>query len=235
MAIATDEKPKAAETAAAAKSDEAAGKDAPKEEEVAKPGKKISPLTIIIAAVVSFVIFLGVFSYMMGVFDPAPPPSAETQDGDATGVADSLANGDYVSAYGKAAAAVEAAQEANAIDTVAELAQLDKRKRELDAKEQDIAKQKQELEQLRAQIETLMDKKEAVAEEKLAYVAKLLDGMKPDEMSGLISNLDNPTIMAVLPRMKPQTASRVLATLPPERAAKITMELIDQQEPAKNP
>jgi len=235
MAIATDEKPKAVETAAAAKNDEAAGKDAEKAEDVAKPGKKISPLTIIIAAVVSFVIFLGVFSYMMGVFDPAPPQTAESQDESAVDSTGTLGNGNYASAYGKAAAAVEAAQQANAIDTVAELAQLDKRKRELDAKEQDIAKQKQELEKLRAQIQTLMDKKEAVAEEKLAYVAKLLDGMKPDEMSGLISNLDNPTIMAVLPRMKPQTASRVLATLPPERAAKITMELIDQEGAAKNP
>ena len=235
MAIATDEKPKAAESAAAAKNDEADGKDAAKTEEAAKPAKKMSPLTIIIAAVVSFVIFLGVFSYMMGVFDPAPPPTAESPDESGEAAVDSFMSGGYASAYGKAAAEVQAAQDANAIDTVAEFARLDKRKRELDAQEQNIAKQKQELEQLRAQIESLMDKKEQIAAEKLAYVAKLLDGMKPDEMSGLISNLDNPTIMAVLPRMKPQTASRVLATLPPERAAKITMELIDQEEPAKTP
>jgi hypothetical protein len=37
-------------------------------------------------------------------------------------------------------------------------------------------------------------------------IAKLIDGMKAEEMSGLITNLDNATILAVLPKM---TANRL--------------------------
>ncbi|GAB4317237.1 MAG: hypothetical protein Kow0074_05720 [Candidatus Zixiibacteriota bacterium] len=192
-------------------------------------------MTIIIAAVTSFVIFLGVFSYMMGVFDPAPPePVAGTNTTEEAGET-SPSNQNYVSAYGQAAAAVEEAQRAQAIDTVAEIALLDQRRKEIQAEEQKLAKERKELEELRAEIEDLMNKKQAVAEEKLSYIAKLLDAMKPDEMSGLIANLDNPTIMDVLPRMKPQTASRVLATLPPERAAKITMELLRSEGTLNTP
>jgi flagellar motility protein MotE (MotC chaperone) len=213
-----------------------AEKDASSEStEESKPAKKLSAVTIIIAAVVSFVIFLGAFSYFMGVFDPAPPPEVADTAAAENGATDDQMPGNYVSPYGQAAAAVEEAQRTNAVDTLAELSLLDARRKELDAEERKITKERKELEDLRAQIETLMNKKEAVAEEKLVYIAKLIDGMKPDEMSGLISNLDNPTIMSVLPRMKPQTASRVLATLPPERAAKITMELIKSDKELATP
>ncbi|MBD3297061.1 MAG: hypothetical protein GF341_00235 [candidate division Zixibacteria bacterium] len=192
-------------------------------------------MTIIISAVVSFVIFLGVFSYMMGVFDPPPPEdAAETQAADESGSSASTSQ-DYVSKYGEAAAAVEQAQQSQAIDTIAEVALLDQRRKEIEAEERKLAKERKELEALRAEVEDLMNKKQAIAEEKLSYIAKLLDAMKPDEMSGLIASLDNATIMDVLPRMKPQTASRVLASLPPERAATITMELIRSEGTLNTP
>ncbi len=198
-------------------------------------GKSISPLTIIISAIVSFVVFLAVFSYMMGVFDPPlPEGAAETQASDDAG-SSSASSQNYVSKYGEAAAAVEQAQQTQAIDTIAEVALLDQRRKEIEAEERKLAKERKELEALRSEVEDLMNKKHAIAEEKLSYIAKLLDAMKPDEMSGLIANLDNSTIMDVLPRMKPQTASRVLATLPPERAAKITMELIQSEGTLNTP
>lgn len=172
---------------------------------------------------------------MMGVFDPPPPEeAAETQAADESS-SSSPSSQNYVSKYGEAAAAIEQAQQAQAIDTVAEIALLDQRRKEIEAEERELAKERKELEALRTEVEELMSKKQAIAEEKLSYIAKLLDAMKPDEMGGLIANLDNSTIMDVLPRMKPQTASRVLATLPPERAAKITMELIRSEGTLNTP
>jgi flagellar motility protein MotE (MotC chaperone) len=201
-----------------------------------KKGKKLGPVTLIVAALLSFVIFLGVFSYTMGVFDPAPEPTAEQAASGSENADEGQAPADdYVSDYGQAAAAVEAARSSNSVDTIAELSLLERRQREIAAEEKAIASQKKELEELRAEVEKLLGKKAKVADEKVTYIAKLIDGMKADEMSGLITNLDNATILAVLPKMKPQTASRVLSLLPPKRAAEITKELLFTEPRAEIP
>jgi flagellar motility protein MotE (MotC chaperone) len=237
--IATDDtKTKAPSEAAKADpkaKNDAATADAPETGEE-KKSKKLSPVTLIVAALLSFVIFLGVFSYTMGVFDSAPEPTAEKTSKEAgTETADQAPAGDYASDYGEAAAAVEAAQTGGSVDTIAELSLLERRQREIAAEEKAIAAQKEELESLRAEVEKLLGKKAKVAEEKVIYIAKLIDGMKAEEMSGLITNLDNATILAVLPKMKPQTASRVLALLPPKRAAEITKELLSTEPRAEIP
>ena len=71
-------------------------------------------------------------------------------------------------------------------------------------------------------VEGLLAKKDQVKSERVAYLAKLFDGMKQDEISKLMAQLDDNTIVAVLPKMKAASASKVLAMLPPERAARIT-------------
>ncbi len=56
------------------------------EDEAAKPKKSgPSPLVLIVSALVTFIVFLGVFSFMMGVFDDAPTGEATaSQSADAT-------------------------------------------------------------------------------------------------------------------------------------------------------
>lgn len=190
--------------------------------------KKLGTVTLIVAALGSFVVFLGVFSYMMGVFDSKPDAPAETavEEHHADSTAAHEGSGEFASPYGEAAAAIDAAEEANAVDTIAAISVLERRQRELAAEEKIIERKKQELEDLRAEVEALINKKQTIDDEKTIYIARLIDGMKPDEMTGLMANLDNATILAVMPRLKPATASRVLALLPPERAAKITTELL---------
>jgi flagellar motility protein MotE (MotC chaperone) len=193
------------------------------------PAKKLRPITLIVSALVSFVVFLAIFSYTMGVFDSAPPPvpleeaKAETEQ---SAPSDSQ---HYFSPYGAAAAAVEAATASPTVDTIAQLSLLDKRQRELAAEEMDIANKKRELEALKNEVEQFLQAKKGIADEKVTYIAKLIDGMKAEEMSGMITNMDNATIMAVLPKMKPQTASRVLAILPPQRAAEIATQLLEPE------
>ena len=196
--------------------------------EGATPAKKLSPITLIVSALVSFVVFLAIFSYTMGVFDPAPPPPPEET---AAAPEKSTEPGaqQFYSPYGEAAAAVEAATTSSAVDTIAEISLLDKRKRELDAEEMEIAAKRRELEALKNEVEQFLQAKKGIADEKVTYIAKLIDGMKAEEMTGMITNLDNATILAVLPKMKPQTASRVLAILPPKRAAEIATLLLESE------
>lgn len=214
----------------------AAAAEAPAEGvQPAAPKKKIGTLTLVIAALASFVVFLGVFSYMMGVFDPKPEATETSVIADSTATPAHTGTSGFASPYGEATAAIDAAEKAKAIDTALAISILDRRQRDLTAQEKEIERKKRELEALRSEIETLLDKRQTIADEKATYIARLLDGMKPDEMSGLMANLDNATILAVMPRMKPATASRVLAQLPPERAAKITTELLATPEVKSKP
>lgn len=208
------------------------GKDAaaPAEEAPVKAGKKFSPVLLIVLGLVTFVVFLGVFSYMMGVFSPKPPAKPEAA---ATGTptADS-AQGQtkqFVSDFGRAAAAVEASQQKGGIDTLGALSELDQRHKEIAAEEAKLDADRKELAALKAEVEQFLAQKKAIAGEKVLYLAKLLDGMKQEELGGLMVKLDDKTILAVLPSLKPQTASKVLALLPPERAAQLSTQLLNTE------
>ncbi|MEW5701273.1 MAG: hypothetical protein AB1792_03490 [Candidatus Zixiibacteriota bacterium] len=217
-------------TAAAAETSKddkkAASTDAP-----AKKAKRLSPVVLAISGVVSLVVFLAVFSYFMGVFD-AKPPATEQPGASATPGHDTLAGGPtqpstYFSPFGRAAASLEAVgRDTTAIDTDAALAELDQARRQLQIESARVQAEKQELHRLKAEVEQLLAKQNGIANEKVLYMAKLLDGMKPDELTPLMAKLDNGTILSVLPNMKPQNASKVLALLPPERAAEIATQLL---------
>lgn len=226
-----DEDKKSKTAADKAEIDEAKGKDdAPESEEKSSSKKRsgLSPLLLIVSGVVSMAVFVGIFSYMMGVFDPPPPETAE-ESADAATVEDTLPTppGVWHTEFGRAAAVASAVQDSGAIDTVQELSILDRRQREIAADEAHLDKERQELTRLKQEVEVLLANKNAVATEKVIYMAKLLDAMKPEEITGLITELDDKTILKVLPRMKPKNASKVLALLPPKRAAQIATTLLE--------
>jgi len=199
---------------------------APSEAAPVKTGKKFSPVILIVVGLVTFVVFLAAFSYMMGVFNPKPPARADAP-GPAAPAADSTQTQaqQFVSDFGRAAAAVEASQ-TSGVDTMAQLSELDQRHKEIAAEEASLRVERQELTALKSQVEQLLSQKKAIAGEKVLYLAKLLDGMKQEELASLMAKLDDKTILVVLPSMKPQNASKVLALLPPERAAQLTTQLL---------
>lgn len=196
-----------------------------------KSGKKFSPVMLIVVGLVTFVVCLAAFSYMMGVFDKKPAPTAEAPESGQPAT-DSTKTGaehqEFVSDFGRAAAGLEAAQKSG-VDTLAVLSELDRRHKEIAAEEAQLQAEKQELAALKSQVEQLLSQKKAIAGEKVLYLAKLLDGMKQDELSGLMAKLDDKTILAVLPSMKPANASKILAILPPDRAAQLTTQLLNAE------
>ncbi|HUV31654.1 MAG TPA: hypothetical protein VMY05_11270 [Acidobacteriota bacterium] len=61
---------------------------------------------------------------------------------------------------------------------------------------------------------------------RIASLAKLYDGMEPRAVAKLIANLDDETVVAILPRMKIKNASEVLALMPAKRGARLSKQMI---------
>ncbi len=100
-----------------------------------------------------------------------------------------------------------------------ELAKLDKAK----AKN---AKQIKELKALEYKIDQALIKIEQAESSHIINLARLYDGMRPEQVGKLFENLDDKAVMAILPRMKSANAAKIMAIMPPKRAARISTKMI---------
>jgi len=100
-----------------------------------------------------------------------------------------------------------------------EMVKLDKKTKELEAK-------RKEYETIEYKVNQSLLKLEQAESARIINLARLYDGMKPHEVSKLFANLSNDVIISIIPRMKPANASKILALLPPKRAAKISTSMI---------
>ena len=117
--------------------------------------------------------------------------------------------------------------EVNTQDSIKESGWLQKEKQKLATRETEINKRQRDVEASEQKLSQKMLKIEQASAERIASVAKLYDGMEPDAVAKLMANLDDTTIVAVLPHMKQKNASLVLSLMPPPRAAYITKQIIN--------
>ena len=96
---------------------------------------------------------------------------------------------------------------------------LKKRVDELDAREKDITKREKDI---NAKITRL----EQAESNRVSKLAKLYDGMDPRAVAQLMMNLDDETVVSILPRMKGKNASAVLQLIPSKRAARLSKQMI---------
>jgi len=89
-----------------------------------------------------------------------------------------------------------------------------------------ITRHRRELEELAKKIERGLADVDQERATRLAGLARLYDGMDPEEAARLFTNLDDDMVVSILPRMKPANASKILELLPARRAAKISTMLI---------
>ncbi len=89
---------------------------------------------------------------------------------------------------------------------------LNERQKSLDKQQQDVDRKMLVLEQAEVA--------------RVAQLAKLYDGMDSRAVARLMANLDDETVVAILPKMKVKNASEVLQLLPAQRAAKLSKQLI---------
>ncbi|RKX18764.1 MAG: magnesium transporter MgtE, partial [Candidatus Zixiibacteriota bacterium] len=71
---------------------------------------------------------------------------------------------------------------------------------------------------------------EQVESARITSIARLYDGMRPEQVGKLFENLDDKAVMAILPRMKSANAAKIMAIMPPKRAARISTKMITVME-----
>jgi len=101
-----------------------------------------------------------------------------------------------------------------------------KEKERLAAFEQELEAREKKLNALDAKLSQQILKIEQAESSRIIKLAKLYDGMEPRSVAQLAANLDDATVVALLPRMNVKNASQVMALMPPARAASLSKQMI---------
>ncbi len=103
---------------------------------------------------------------------------------------------------------------------------LKEEKAKLAKREKDLERREKELQTLDKQVSKKLLTIEQAESARITELAKLYDGMDPRSVAKLMLNLDDETVVAILPRMKQKSAAQVLSLFSPERAARLSKKLI---------
>jgi len=103
---------------------------------------------------------------------------------------------------------------------------LEKENQVLDARRSEIEARQKELERLDRSVTQKLLTLEQVESNRVAQLARLYDSMDPRAVAKLLSNLDDATVVTILPRMKIKNASAVLQLFPSVRAARLSKQMI---------
>ncbi len=99
-------------------------------------------------------------------------------------------------------------------------------KAKLAEREKDLASREAELAKLDRSVSQKIMRIEQTESARIAQLAKLYDGMEPRAVAKLAANLDDATVVSILPRMKQKNASQLLQLLPAKRAANLSKQMI---------
>ena len=216
-------------------------------EETPQPKSK-GPLLIGVMAAVVFVVGVGLFSVIMGVFSSSPtadlmaPPDSLP---DATAGAEESA-GDRLSELERLEQEIfgnkpsikidnfdgllglEDTRETDksAEDSLAALSWIESEKAKLAAERADLDKKKKHIEAKEYQLKQLISRVNQLQSNRIGALAKLYDGMKASQVAPLINKLTDEQAVQVLLKMKPANAAKILGALSPERAATISANMI---------
>ncbi|PWB70291.1 hypothetical protein C3F09_09285 [candidate division GN15 bacterium] len=111
-------------------------------------------------------------------------------------------------------------------DSIKAVTWIDKQKAELTQRETALNARQKELEELDRKVSQKVMRLEQSLADRVANLAKLYDGMEPSAVAKLAENLDDSIVVAIIPRMKQKNASSLLSLMPPQRAAKLSKQII---------
>jgi flagellar motility protein MotE (MotC chaperone) len=111
-------------------------------------------------------------------------------------------------------------------DSIDTLSWLDKEMVKLNDRLREVESRERELEKLEYRVNQGLIKINQAESARIANLARLYDGMKPIEVAKLFANLSDGVVISIVPRMKPAHASKIIALMPPKRAAKISTQMI---------
>jgi flagellar motility protein MotE (MotC chaperone) len=102
----------------------------------------------------------------------------------------------------------------------------EKENQALDTRRSKIETRQKELERLDRSVSQKLLTLEQAESNRVAQLARLYDSMDPRAVTKLMSNLDDATVVSILPRMKIKNASAVLQLFPSVRAARLSKQMI---------
>jgi flagellar motility protein MotE (MotC chaperone) len=114
----------------------------------------------------------------------------------------------------------------SAADSAKEASWLDKEKETLAKRQSDLDVRQKHVEDLEAQVSQKLQKLEQASNDRVTNLAKLYDGMDASAVAKLMENLEDSIVVTIIPRMKQKNASQVLQMIPPQRAAKLSRQII---------
>lgn len=103
---------------------------------------------------------------------------------------------------------------------------LEGEKAALAEREKDLTGRERELNVLDKKVSQKLLTLDQAKTNRVSNLAKLYDGMDARSVAALMANLDDATVVSILPRMKTKNASQVLALFPPKRGAKLSKKMI---------
>ncbi len=119
-----------------------------------------------------------------------------------------------------------AASQLGADDSLAALNWLEAEKKKLKERNKTLDEKAKRLEALERSVNQKLTKVDQAEAARLSGLAKLYNGMKPEQVAKMMVKLDDKTIVAILPRMKSAQAAKILGMLPASRGARISKEMI---------
>lgn len=120
------------------------------------------------------------------------------------------------------------------VPTAEQLRARDYEKRELDLEQeklrlteeqQRINSEKDSLEAVKRELEMLTGQREGYEKERIQKLAKVCEGMRPEEAAPIISQLDDQTIVEIFLQMDDRRVARILGEMSIDRATDITQRL----------
>ena len=104
-----------------------------------------------------------------------------------------------------------------------EKTKITKDRAELDARKKELDTQEYRLKQIIANVNQMQSAR-------MGSLAKLYDGMKPEQVAPLLVKLSEDQAVGILLKMKPGNAAKILGSISPDRAARISARMITLSE-----
>lgn len=249
---AKDEKKKPEEAEGQEEGQEAASEEAPKKSRFKI--KLTGPILFAILGVGVFVLAVGAFSFMMGLFNNPETPVQAPTGGDTLGQVakveqdslghsldslspDSARDSSYINKLRQAenmdeiVTMAKKADSTQAVkDSLTEVASIDEGRAQLAKERSELEARKKELDEKEKRVQQLLAKVGEIETGRINSLVKLYDGMKSAQVAPLISQLTDEQAVQILMKMKPANAAKVMGELNPALAARISAKMITLSE-----
>lgn len=111
-------------------------------------------------------------------------------------------------------------------DSLEQISWIDSEKARLSTLDKELSSRRRELDALDQKVSQKILRIEQAESARVASLAKLYDGMSDRAVAKLMANLDDATVVSIIPRMKNKNASAVLSLMPAKRAARLSKQMI---------